>query len=139
MDIILKEPAMKKFHPAFALMSMVFLLNSCATSNKSTNQTAANFIHRQNVYSMTKETYPPKNPNTVSLYLSDKTPHRAYRVIGVATVSKYNLLGHHREDATIHAMMKNLAASIGGDGVINLDTHMDPVKANIIAFQKVLI
>ncbi|MBV9576029.1 MAG: hypothetical protein JO149_05355 [Gammaproteobacteria bacterium] len=129
---------MKKCHFALAIMSLACLLQSCSTTDKSNTQTAENFIHRQNVYSLSKAPYTPKNPKEVSLYVNSM-PHRAYRVIGVATISKYNLLGQQREEATIHQMMKNLAASIGGDAVIDLNNQMEPIKAHVIAFQKILI
>lgn len=62
-----------------------------------------------------------------------------YRVIGVATVARHNIIGVMREDATIHDMMKNLAASVGGDGLINLNEIKDGMQATIIQYQKILI
>lgn len=116
-----------------------FLLTSCASNNPPSTQIASNFIHRQDIHLTTKEIYPPKNPSQVAFYMNDKTPHAAYRIIGVATVSKYNLLGIQRETNTIHTMMKNLAASVGGDGLMDVNHYDDHVKANVIAFQRILI
>ena len=111
---------------------------SCGTAKPPT-QVASNFINRQSIIHTTKEIYPAKNPDQVALYAGDKTPHTAYRVIGIAKISRYNLLGLKRQNATLEGMMKSLAASIGGDGVIDIYTNNDSMQANIIQFQRILI
>ena len=132
---------MRTAYPALTTIAVTFLLGSCATthSGQSTTQVASNFIQHQNVEMTSPFKYPPKNPQNVAVYSNEKSPHTAYRVIGVAKVSKYNLLGMERQDATIHSMMKNLAASIGGDGIMNVSSNSDGLQANVIAFQKILI
>lgn len=134
-----KDKAMRMSYPFLAAITIAFLLGGCSTTGQSTTQVASNFINRQHVVTTTKETYPAKNPQTIALYSSDKTPHAPYKVIGVATVSKYNLLGMPRKDDTVHDMMKSLAASVGGDGLINVSSGDENVQANIIAFQKIMI
>jgi hypothetical protein len=134
-----KDKAMRKFYLLLATITVAFLLEGCSTRGQSTTQVASNFINRQQVVTTTKETYPAKNPKAVAVYTPDKTPHAPYRVIGVATVSKYNLLGMQRKDDTVHDMMKKLAASVGGDGLINMSTGDESIQANIIAFQKIMI
>ncbi|RDI48775.1 YajG family lipoprotein [Aquicella lusitana] len=131
---------MKMSYPIMAVIAVAFL-GGCATKGQTTDptQVASNFINRQHVVATTKDTYPAKNAKNVALFSEHKTPHAPYRVIGVATVSKYNILGMKREDETIHTMMKNLAASIGGDGIIDVSSNHESMKANIIAFQKILI
>lgn len=114
------------------------LLNACASPRYPT-QLASNLIHRQTIKTTTKELYPPKNPILVTLYHPEKKILTPYKVIGVAKVSKYNLVGVKREEPIIHEMMKKLAASIGGDGLIDLNTNNDAMQANVIAYQKILI
>ena len=85
------------------VMTSFTLLMSCSTSGKSPTQLASNFINNQDITTNTKESYPAKNPQRVALYTKDKTPHTAYRVIGSATVSKYNLFRHcNAKEATLN-------------------------------------
>ncbi len=126
---------------ALGTLAVTLLLGACSTVHKgqSTTQVATNFIQQQNVEMTFPIQYPPKNPQNIAVYSNEKSPHTAYRVIGIAKVSKYNLLGMEREQATIHAMMKNLAASIGGDGIIDVSSNKEGLQAHVIAFQKILI
>jgi hypothetical protein len=121
------------------MILLTFLLSGCATQDRYPTQMAANLINRQQVVATTTEYYPAKKPQTVSLYTHEETPHTAYRIIGLASVSKFNLFGMKREEVTLNDMMKNLAASIGGDGLINLYSNDLKMEANVIAFQKILI
>ncbi|HLB43006.1 MAG TPA: hypothetical protein VJN02_09215 [Gammaproteobacteria bacterium] len=130
---------MKRIYRMVASAGMITLLISCSTTGKSPTQVASNFINGQSVVHTTKETYPARNPQQVALYIGDKTPHTAYRVIGIAKISRYNLLGLKRQNAALENMMKKLAASIGGDGIIDIYTNNDSMQANIIQFQKILI
>jgi hypothetical protein len=130
---------MRALYPIMITISVAFLLGSCTSPGRPTTQMASNFIHRQDVRKTTKDKYPPKNPTTVAMYTKDTSPHTAYRVIGVAKVSKYNLIGLQRQENTINDMMKDLAASIGGDGLIDMSENHENIEAKIIAFQKILI
>jgi hypothetical protein len=130
---------MIKISSIMATMTIAALLISCTTQGRPPTQLASNIINRESVIQMTHDTYPAKNPQLVSLYTNNNKPHAAYRVIGVAKVSKYNILGERRQDETVHTMMKNLAASIGGDGLIDVNHTEQETQANIIAYQKILI
>jgi len=128
-----------KLLASIILLGSFSLLISCTTSSQSPTQFASNLINKQTVTKNTNQTYPAKNPQKVALYINETTPHTAYRIIGAASVSKYNLLGMKREESTMHEMMKQLAASVGGDGLINFNSDETRLHANVIAFQKILI
>lgn len=119
-------------------MSSLSLLVGCSTSGQPPRQLATNFIQRQQVDIITKDKLPAKNPNLVALYIKEK-PMTPYRIIGSAKVARHNLIGFSREQKTLHTMMKKLAASIGGDGVINLTESNEGLQATIIQYQKILI
>lgn len=114
-------------------------LIGCSTPGHSPTQLASHAINRESVTLTTHDSYPAKNPQIVSLYDQKQKPHAAYRIIGVASVSRYNLFGAQRKDEVIQQMMKKLAASIGGDGIIDLNYQPQAVQAKIIAYQKILI
>lgn len=125
---------------AFLLTAtVVSLLTGCTTKGQSTTQLATNFLQRQHITSTTDEIYPPKNAKTVAVFTNEKAPISAYRIIGVAKISKYNMLGLPRPSSTMNEMMKKLAASIGGDGIMNVSNNEEGMEAKVIAFHKILI
>lgn len=123
----------------FLLVLVPISLSGCSTCGPGTAEKASHFLQKQQVTTTTNDTYPRKNPQKIALYNKDQQPHMAYKIIGKATVSKTNLMGVKREETTLHEMMKNLAASIGGDGLIDVNHQEDSIEANVIAFQKILI
>lgn len=115
---------MKTIKPMMVMIVIATLSTACTT--KSATPT-------------THDRFPAKSPQTVSLYTSDKTPPSAYRVIGLAKVSRYNLIGSERKEDTVNTLMKQAAASIGGDGIIDINQTNKDVEGKIIAYQKILI
>ena len=132
---------MRILHWKIALfISSSLFIASCSTTNvKNPTQMATNLINRQSVTPLTHQTYPEKTPTTVALYTNDTTPSSAYRIIGIAQVSKYNIFGVSRQPETMNAMMKKLAASIGGDGLIDVNQTDKGTEAKVIAYQKILL
>jgi hypothetical protein len=124
--------------PSIIIFTIAVLLTGCMAQGRTPTQVATSLINRESITTTTHDIYPVKNPQTVALYTNEK-PHAAYRVIGIAKVSKYNMFGIERQNNTLHSMMKNLAASIGGDGLIELNHTNDNVQAKVIAYQKILI
>lgn len=112
------------------LTGTVALLAGCATSNP---------IQRSHITAITHDTYPTKKPQNISFYTSSQKPQAAYRVIGVAEVSKTNLFGAKRSEETVNTMLRQLAASIGGDGIIDMNQQGNQIEAKVIAYQKILI
>ena len=130
---------MAKSALVITMITVTWLMSGCASKGQNPTQVASNLIQRQSIIPTTDEKYPAKNPQSVAFFTQDKAPHAPYRVIGVATVSKFNLLGNERQHDTLNDMMKKLAASIGGDGVIDVNTNNDAMRARVIAFQRILI
>lgn len=78
-----------------------------------------------------------KNPVGIQVYASGQRPVRPYKVIGTETVSKYNPAGIKRQTAMIHDVMRNLAASIGGDAVIDVHPEDKSLTGKVIIYQNV--
>jgi hypothetical protein len=112
----------------FALLLATSTLSACTHS-----------LNHEQVVTTTNQVYPAKNPQHVALYNEADSPNNPYRIIGVARISKFNLLGMKRPDTTVQALMKNMAASIGGDGLMNVTHTDDMVEGNVIAFQRIMI
>lgn len=129
---------MKILH-CLILGAMLASLTACASQGRSPTQLASNFINRQDVTPTTSGAYPAKNPQNVALYQKNNSPHAPYRIIAAASVSRRNLLGMERSDATMQTMIKQLAANMGGDGLIDLKNNPENLQANVIAYQKILI
>lgn len=133
---------MRTLYPILVTISVAFLLGGCSSTGQSlqsSTRVASNFIKCQHVVKMTKEKYPAKNPKAIAFFDKDQSPQTAYRVIGVAKISKFNLIGMERKEDTINDMMKDLAASIGGDGIIDVSNNNEDIEGKVIAFQKILI
>ncbi len=73
----------------------------------------------------------------VKLY-SKLKPATPYKVIGKARVSKYSENGAKRQKTTINGLMRQLAASVGGDAVIELTQDGDAVSGTIVKYRKAL-
>jgi hypothetical protein len=83
--------------------------------------------------------YPPKkekDPISVSVYNHGQKPAEPYQVIGTETISKYNFVGVKRQEASIRDVMRKLAASMGGDAIINIKHQDKTVTGTVVAYQK---
>ncbi len=73
-----------------------------------------------------------KDPLTVAFCPRGAKPAGHYTVLGQATVSKFNAAGIRRQQATINDRLRLLAASMGGDTLVNINTHGNTVVATVI-------
>lgn len=78
----------------------------------------------------------PKDPASIALHSLEFPLKRPYKVIGKETVSRYNLVGIKRQAALLHDRMRSLAASIGGDAVINIIADNDKVEGTVVSYEK---
>lgn len=67
----------------------------------------------------TSKQFPPTNPDAVKIYLTDK-PTAPYEEIGRVSADKYTSLGTTRSGDEIRKGLREKAASIGGDAIINI-------------------
>ena len=76
-----------------------------------------------------------KNPITVAMYTDGQKPASPYKILGTETISKFNYVGIKRQTASIHDAMRNLAAKMGGDAVINIAHDDKSVPETVISYQ----
>lgn len=107
----------------FLTISIVLFLTGCAT------RTCCDQTAKANRSESIK-----KNPISVAFYKENEKPTAPYKVIGKETISKYNFAGIKRQEANIHDAMRNLAASMGGDAIIDVVHDDKTVSGTVIGF-----
>lgn len=105
-----------KFVPLCAFLAL--WLVSCATAS---------------VMKTTEETYPPTNPSDVKIFLSEK-PTQPYKEIGRVRVDKYTNMAISKSGETIQKEIKEQAASIGGQAIINVTEDFASTAGVVIVF-----
>ncbi|WKD85224.1 hypothetical protein KCTC32516_00564 [Polaribacter huanghezhanensis] len=78
------------------------------------------------------ESFTKTNPDDIKVFIS-KQPTRKYIEIGTVSTSKY-VVGLSRSDKKIYRTLKEKAASIGGNAIINLQEGLANVKGVVIRF-----
>lgn len=76
-----------------------------------------------------------KNPINVSIYTKEIHLTHPYKVIGLETVSKYNVVGIKRQEGNIKDTMRTIAAAMGGDAIINLKYEKHVVRGTVITYK----
>lgn len=114
------------------LLSVIYIgfaLTSCASSIEQ----PANPINPAKKPAATASN---KNPMTVTFYKKGTNPKMPYKIIGEESISKYNLGGIKRQEGNVRDAMRQLAAAMGGDAVINLKHDAKSISGTVIAYQK---
>lgn len=113
-------------------ISLGLMLTSCADVKSAQPQSTAS----QNLDKTTPPAKhcPKKNPIAVSFYTNGHMPKRPYVVLGQETVSKFNCAGIKRQEASIHDAMRNLAANMGGDAVIDIKKDDKTITGTVVSY-----
>ena len=80
-----------------------------------------------------------KDPIKVSIIAPEKKLGMPYQVLGKASISKYNAAGNMRQEATIKDLMREFAANMNGDAVINIHRDHSNVTATVVAYKRVMV
>jgi hypothetical protein len=104
------------------------ILSGCSTSNNPqiTATTPPSTV--------TANATPLKDPYTVKVYSPHEQLLAPYKVIGQATISKFKAGGIKRQKACIQDSLRNVAAAMGGDAVIDLALNDKTVTGTVIAY-----
>lgn len=76
-----------------------------------------------------------KSPIRVAFY-TKKPPTLPYSVLGKESIPKYNSGGNKRQEAHIRDSMREIAAAMGGDAVIDIKHDDKSITGTVIAYQK---
>lgn len=116
-------------------LNIIFIalaLSSCASINQSAAPSKA--IDKSPASLVEKK--PHKNPLTISLHKKSHQTNKAYTVVGQETVSKYNKGGIKRQEAHLRDTMREIAAAMGGDAVIDIKHDGKTITGTVVAFHK---
>ena len=78
---------------------------------------------------------PLKDPIAIAFSDEENKPLHPYKIIAKESISQFNTGGIKRQEATIHDVLRQLAASIGGDAVINIKEENQRISGEVIKFQ----
>jgi hypothetical protein len=118
MEIVMEiKNSMKKMVISLAVLS-IFTVSGCATSD------LKNIVSDGNAMSTTNSKTSPTNPNKVRLFYSGNEKPRYYKMVGKISAENYNIVGMEHTQSSIAEELKKQAASIGANGVININSGM---------------
>jgi hypothetical protein len=102
------------------VINVALILSACTSNEAVTNYKPA-----------------PNDPRQDPIKISyNKPPSQPYQVIGLASVSKYNDEGIKRQEATVRDLMREQAASLHGDAIIDVKNVDQSVTATVIAYKQ---
>jgi hypothetical protein len=114
-------------YSVLAILIVGTILSACSSSQKTLSlDRPVAYIHSD------RKTF-SEDPATISLYTPDKIPPASYHVVGEAIVSRYNPVGIMRQKAIIHDHLRSLAASMGGNAIINIRKNRKYVMGTVIS------
>lgn len=76
-----------------------------------------------------------KDPQAVAFFQKGNQVKHHYKVIGKSSVSKFNDAGVKRQEAVIRDNLRNVAAAMGGDAVIEIKRNNHIVTGAIVSFE----
>lgn len=110
------------------ILPLLFSLTACATASKPSKQLACN--NCTTVSYLASKHFPVSNPALVNTYGSK--PQEAYVQIAKISVNHLNSSGTKRSQGELSDIMKNDAAMLGGNGLINIQAGKRADSATVI-------
>lgn len=115
-----------------SIIYISFALTSCMTMDQPYRKQSNSSMAA--VKPLSSASLHKKNPLTISFYSKNKLKS-PYIVIGKESISKFNMGGNKRQEASIRDGMRELAAAMGGDAVINIKHDANTISGTVIAYQ----
>lgn len=88
-------------------------------------------VPQDTVAKTSNKAYTPTNANNVHVYLSGESISKPYETLGKVSVDQYAYMINRSEETKL-AMLREKAASLGGNGVIDLHDGMTAVTGTVI-------
>lgn len=106
----------------------------CTSDSDATNHTNIHSTSHHFASSRSSKVAMNKNPITVAFYPQGMLPNSPYKIIAKESVSQFNSGGIKRQDAVVHDVLRQLAASVGGDAVINIRRDHNKIYGEVVKF-----
>ncbi len=82
------------------------------------------------------ETHTTKDPFAIAVYTQKQNVIKIpYKIIGQTSIPEYNPGGIKRQAACLYDTLRTLAASMGGDAIINIVYDNKKVTGTVIAYE----
>jgi len=120
------------------MLFLTFAVAGCATAYYP-QQLSTRIQPGESRVSFVTTKHKAKPHNAVTVYSNHDHLQRPYRIIGKEVVSRYNFIGLERQSKALNDIMQNLAASMGGDAIINLKVDNQKIEGTVISFEKIVL
>lgn len=123
-----------RLSPALIVSYVCLALAGCSTIHSTRPATTPVPVAKTTSVNAKCKCHKKTNPLAVSLYPRAIDLNVRYTVLGEAKVSRYNMGGLKRQDAIIHDVMRTVAASMGGDAIVDIKGTGDMVSGKVIKY-----
>lgn len=108
------------------VLSSSILLTGCAMSD------IQSAVSNGSAVSTVDTKHKTTNPEHVKLYFGNAGLPKHYQVIGHVSADNYSMIAMQYSQKSIALELKKQAASMGGTGVININTGLDRTTGDVI-------
>lgn len=105
-------------------------LTACSTTDMQAYTTGGSAVSTSEVK------YAPTNSQHVKLYYGSDRCQRHYKIIGRVSASNDNLMGIPHSAQTVDNKLKEEAASLGADAVIDITSNLENTAGQAVVYQK---
>lgn len=104
-------------------------LTACTTTDMQAYATGGSAVSTSEIKS------PPTSPQHVKLYYGSDHCPRHYKIIGRVSASNDNLMGIPHSAQTVDNKLKEEAASLGADAVIDINSNLENTAGQAIVYR----
>jgi len=113
-------------------LSCLLFLASCSTL-QNLSECTQDYFYGTTLHTSAKALYPKTDSNSITV-ISHKNLNTSYKTIGIISVKRCNFVGVKRQTARIKDIMRDHAARIGGNAIVNYHIHQEKAIGEIVRF-----